>query len=101
MGNAETSKDENAAAPAEDQNTDSTAGADSGNAETSKEETAASPAPDEPKAKTAIEQEAEAKEKEDEVNRKVASIRAKIDAIPDEYLGYAGLDGVEISKKIG
>jgi len=84
---------------AEDQNGDKVAGAE--NAEIPKEETAASHAADEQKTKTAIELEAEAKSKVDDLKTKISSLKAKNIAIPHDYLGYAGLDGVEISKRDG
>merc|ERR1719410_346663 len=49
----------------------------------------------EPKRKTGIEQEREAQDNVDELKRQVETLRAQTAAIPDEYLGYAGLDGVE------
>lgn len=86
---------------ADDQNKDNIVGADGSNTELPKEETAPSHAADEQQAKTGIEQETEAKAKVDDLNNKVASLRAKNLAIPSDYLGYAGLEGVEISKRVG
>lgn len=86
---------------AEDQNKDNIAGVDGGKTEISKEETPAAPADDEKKAKTGIEQETEARGKVQDLNLKISSLKAKNIAIPDGYLGYAGLDGVEISKRDG
>jgi len=80
---------------------DNIAEEDGGNAETPTEETTTPPPADEPKTKTGIEQEREAQDNVDELKRQVETLRAQTAAIPDEYLGYAGLDGVEISKRDG
>merc|ERR1711953_754282 len=63
--------------------------------------TDAEAAPEEAKQKTAVELEKEAKDKVNDLKRKVENLKAESTKLPDEFLGYAGMAEKEIKKQVG
>merc|ERR1712151_666991 len=56
---------------------------------------------EEAKQKTAVELETEARDKVNDIKRKMDNLKAENVKIPDEFLGYAGLAEKEIKKQVG